>query len=143
MRIVVDTNVLIAALTKPTGSGARIVEAWREGRIEIIASEQTLQEAELVLSGGWLRRVSSRKAVERLLDELRTHSVRVLARPIAGIALRDEGDRRLVEAAVEGGASYLVTSDRELLRYGGHASTECVTAAELLRKLRKDEDGSF
>ena len=46
MRIVIDTNVLIAALTHPSGSGARVVSAWLEGRLEVVSSEATLREAE-------------------------------------------------------------------------------------------------
>ncbi len=142
MRIVVDTNILIAALTKPRGSAAQILKAWRDGRVEIVASDQTLREAEAVLGGGWLRRLTPQGAVERLLKELRAQSIRVDATPIANLELRDEGDRRLVEAAVEGAAAYLVTADREVLRYGGYAGTEFVTSAEFRQVLHKQEDGS-
>lgn len=142
MRIVVDTNILIAALTKPRGSAAQIFKAWRESRVEVVASEQTLREAEAVLGGGWLQRLTPAGAVDQLLEELRAQSIRVPERPIAGLELRDAGDRRLVEAAVEGAAAYLVTADRELLRYGGYAATEFVTSAEFRRVLREQEDGS-
>jgi len=135
MFVVIDTNVLIAAVTRPRGTSARLLAAWREGRIELVASEATLREAELVLGGGWLARMTSREAVRGLLDELRERSVIVEAERIEGLPLRDEGDRRLVEAAVAGGARYLVTTDRELLRYRGQAGTEIVTPAELLRLL--------
>jgi hypothetical protein len=49
MRIAIDTNVLIGALTNPRGESARLVRAWREGRLEVVASEATVREAELVL----------------------------------------------------------------------------------------------
>ncbi len=142
MRIVIDTNILIAALTKPTGSGAQILKAWREGQVEIVASEQTLREAEAILGGGWLRRLTSRDAVEQLLEQLRARCILVRPRPIAGIELRDEGDRRLVDAGVEGDAGYLVTADRELLRYAGYGGMEVVTSTEFLRLLRGQKDGS-
>jgi predicted nucleic acid-binding protein len=70
-----------------------------------------------------------------LLDELRKRSIAVAAPGIDGLTLKDEGDRRLVEAAIAGGARYLVTSDREVLRYRVQGSTEFVTAGELLRTL--------
>jgi len=139
MRVVIDTNVLIAAVTRPRGTSARLLAAWREGRIELVASEATLREAELVLGGGWLARMTSREAVRALLGELRARSVIVEAERIEGLPLRDEGDRRLVEAAAAGGARYLVTTDRELLRYRGQAGTEIVTPAELLRLLESCE----
>jgi putative PIN family toxin of toxin-antitoxin system len=135
MRIVIDTNVLIAALTHPSGSGAKVVNAWLEGRLEVVSSEATLREAQLVLDSEWLSRLSSKKKVSVLLEQLQTRTIQVPGCPVKDIALRDEGDRRLVEAAVDGDANYLVTTDREVLKQRGYARTEFVTPAELLRLL--------
>ena len=135
MRIVIDTNVLIATLTQPSCSGAQVVSAWLEGRLEVVSSEATLREAELVLDSEWLKRLCSRRKVEALLEQLQTRTIRVQGCPVKDIALRDAGDRRLVEAAVDGDATYLVTTDRELLNHRGYADTEFVTPAELLRVL--------
>lgn len=138
LRVVIDTNVLIAALTRPRGNAARVVQAWLDGRVEVVTSEATIREAELVLSGGWLGRLSSEAEVSRLVERLRERSVRVKARPIAGIGLKDEGDRNLVEAAAAGDARYVVTNDREVLMRRGHGGTEFVTPAEMLRILKGD-----
>jgi len=135
MRIVIDTNILIAALTHPSGSGARVVNAWLEGRLEVVTSEATLREAELVLDSEWLKGLCSRRKVRALLEQLQMRTIPVKGCPVKDMLLRDEGDRRLVEAAVDGDAAYLVTSDRELLNQRGYASTEFVTPAELLRVL--------
>jgi putative PIN family toxin of toxin-antitoxin system len=135
MRIVIDTNILIAALTKQSSNAARIIRKWRAGEFDIVSSEETLREAEAVVGASWVRRVANAHAIRSLLDELRERSSMVHAPRIDDLALKDAGDRRLVEAAVAGGARYLVTSDREVLRYRGHASTEFVTAGEFLRTL--------
>jgi putative PIN family toxin of toxin-antitoxin system len=139
MRIAIDTNVLIAALTQPTGTSARIVTAWLEGRVEVLASEATIREAELVLGGGWLGRMVPLGEVESLLEALRTRAVLVEdpAR-IDDLVLKDAGDLRLVEAAASGGARYVVTTDREFLRQRGYADVEFVTPQELLRKIETD-----
>jgi putative PIN family toxin of toxin-antitoxin system len=133
--VVLDTNVLIAALAKPGGSAARVIDAWERGRLEVVASEATIGEAELVLDSGWLRRLVSGERVASLLSRLRTRSTLVDGTPLKGLPLKDSGDRRLVEAAVEGHADYLVTADVEVLRYRGYSGTEFVTPAELLRLL--------
>jgi putative PIN family toxin of toxin-antitoxin system len=137
MRIVVDTNVLIAALTHPRGTSARIVKAWLDGQVEVVASEATIREAELVLGGGWLARMTSSEAVGSLLEALRTRALLVeRPDPIADLRLKDAGDLRLVEAAVSGGARYVVTTDREVLRARGYAGVEFVTPSELWRGMR-------
>jgi predicted nucleic acid-binding protein len=51
---------------------------------------------------------------------------------IHDLALKDEGDLRMVETAVSGGAAYVVTTDREFLSRRGYASVEFVTPGEML-----------
>ena len=150
MRIAFDTNLLVAALTKPSGASGRIVRAWRDGRVEFVASEATLAEADAVVGGGWLERVVPRDAIASLLVELRERAVMVNAasgrgRPagspyerIAGLGLKDAGDVRMVEAAVAGGARYVVTTDREFLSKRGLGDVEFVTPSEFLRVLEAD-----
>ena len=136
MRIAIDTNVLIASLTKARGAGARIVRAWLDGRFEVVSSEATLREARLLLDSRWLRRMVPKESVDALLQHLDMRSIRVRGARIRDLPLKDKGDRRLVEAAVEGQATYLVSADRELLRYRGYGGTEFVTPTELLKRLQ-------
>ena len=135
LRIVIDTSVLVAALTNPSGRAARIVDACLKGRLDVVCSEATLREAELVIDSQWLRRLAPTGRIDKILKYIRTRSILVQGATIKGLPLKDEGDRRLVEAAVEGGATYLVTADAELLRYRGHGGTEFVTATQLLQSL--------
>ena len=138
MRIAIDTNVLIAALTRTGGTSARIAQAWLDGRLEVVASPATIREAELVLGGGWLARMVSPESIESLLDALQTRSVLIERPPqVRDLRLKDAGDLRLVEAAVSGGARYIVTTDREFLRTRGYAGVEFVTPAEFERLLRE------
>ncbi len=135
MRICIDTNLLIAALTKRGGASARVVEAWLDGEVEVVTSEATQREAELVLGGGWLARMTSRATVADLLENLRTRTIVVEPEPIDDIGLKDAGDRYMVEAAVAGGARYVVTTDREFLSKRGYGEAEFVTPSEMLRNL--------
>jgi putative PIN family toxin of toxin-antitoxin system len=135
MRVAIDTNLLIAALTRPRGKSSRIVREWLDGRLEVVASAATIREAEFVLGGGWLGRMVSREAVESLLDALRTRSV-LIEDPsrIPDLRLKDKGDLRMVETAVAGGARYVVTTDREFLRQRGYGDVEFVTPEEFLKR---------
>jgi putative PIN family toxin of toxin-antitoxin system len=135
-RIAIDTNLLIAALTKPTGASARLLQAWRDGQIENVASEATVREAELVLGAGWLARMVGRERVETLLRDLRERSVWVEnPAPIDDLDLKDTGDLRMVEAALAGGAELIATTDREFLSKRGYGQVEFVTPAEALKRL--------
>ncbi len=134
MRIAIDTNILVAALTRRGGRSTRIVDAWLAGEIEVVASEATVREAEAVLGGGWLGRMRSHEDVSSLLDALRTRTVWVDApEPVAGLRMKDAGDVRMVETAVTGGASHIVTTDREFLSHRGYGGVEFVTPGEWWR----------
>ena len=135
LRAIVDTNLLVGALARPDGSAARILEHWRAGDFEHVASAATLREAELVVGARWVARIADAGARDALLAELRERSVLVEAPVLDELTLKDAGDRRLVEAAHAGGARYLVTADREVLLMRGYASVEIVTAGEFLRAL--------
>jgi uncharacterized protein len=136
VRIAIDTNCLIGALVNPSGACARIVRAWLNGEVDAVASEATAREAELVLGGRWLARMVDRDRVDGLLRNLRTRTVWV-KKPvrITDLRLKDEGDLRMVETAVAGGARYVVTTDREFLSRRGYGDVEFLTPGELLRQL--------
>ncbi len=138
LRIAIDTNVLVAALTKSSGAAAQIVTAWVEDRLDVVSSEATLREAELILDSQWLRRIVPRGRIDALLDLLWTRSIRVRGTPLKDLALKDEGDRRLVEAAIQGGASYLITADAELLKYRGYLAAEFIKPTEFLKLFQLD-----
>ena len=135
MRAIIDTNLLVGALARRGGSASRILDLWRAGRFEHVASQETLREAELVVGARWIERLSSREERDNLLTELREKSVIVEAPILEELTLKDAGDRRLVEAAHAGNARYLVTADREVLRMWGYGGVEFVTSAEFLRAL--------
>lgn len=134
-RIALDTNLLIAALTNLAGASARIVQAWRDGEIDLVASEATIREAELVLGAGWLGRMTSREAVEALLQDIRERAVLVGPETeVVDLPLKDPGDLRMLEAALAGNAAYVVTSDREFLSHRGYREVEFITPQEFWRR---------
>ena len=136
MRVAIDTNCLIAALTKRHGSCARMVQAWLDGQLEVVASEDTAREAEQVL-GRWLTRMVGRREVDELVKAIRTRTAWVDApAAITDLSLRDAGDLRMVETAVAGGARYIVTTDREFLSHRGYDTVEFATPDEVLARLR-------
>jgi putative PIN family toxin of toxin-antitoxin system len=135
--IVVDTNVFVGACLG-TGPSSRVVEACLTQRFQPLMGAALLAEYEDVLARAPLFAKSRLTTVERseLLDiflaTCRWTRIYYGWRP----NLRDEGDNHLVELAVAGGASYIVTHNlRDLkdmeLRFPGLA---IATPAQLLAK---------
>jgi putative PIN family toxin of toxin-antitoxin system len=44
VRVVLDTNVILSGLMYPDSIPGRIVEAWRDGRFDIVTSVEQLSE---------------------------------------------------------------------------------------------------
>lgn len=110
MLIVVDTNVFVGACLG-TGASSRVVEACLTQRFHALMGAALLAEYEDVLARAPLFAKSRLGAKERsdLLDiflaSCRWTRIYFGWRP----NLRDEGDNHLVELAVAGGASHIVT----------------------------------
>jgi putative PIN family toxin of toxin-antitoxin system len=109
--VVVDTDVIVAAMRSPSGASAAILRTARQGKITLLVSvplaleyEATCSEAEHQLAAG----LSEREirifldAVVAMAEPVKTH---FLWRP----QLRDPGDEMVLETAVNGRADTLVT----------------------------------
>jgi putative PIN family toxin of toxin-antitoxin system len=119
VRAVLDPNVIIAAFISSTGSPARLLEAWRAGRFELIVSDLLLAELERALAYPKLRRRVSAEDAEAALEWLRRDAT-LLPDPSGDPPVRsaDPGDDYLIALAASAKAS-LVSGDDHLLRLEG------------------------
>jgi len=138
-RIVVDTNVLVGALLGRAGQNRRVIRACLEGKYKPLIGQALFLEYEDVLARADLYRACPLSKADR--EELFAAFVSVCEwvqiyfswRP----NLPDERDNHLVELAVAGGASMIVTNNirdfrRPQLRFPG---VSAVTPHRLLEDL--------
>jgi uncharacterized protein len=116
IRAVVDTNILVRAVIKPTGSVGPVLQRLRRREYTLLISRATLDELVEVLNRPRLRkkyRLSERvlRATVRLIV-LRSE----LIRPDRRItACRDPKDDKFLEVAVCGHAQVIASGDDDLL----------------------------
>ena len=55
MRILLDTNIIVAGFLSPKGPPGRLVRAWLQGRFELVTSQEQLDELARVLGYQRLR----------------------------------------------------------------------------------------
>jgi len=136
MRVVLDTNILLSALINPHGSPAKLIDAWRSGRFQLVTSQQQLTELGSVARREVLRKYVVPSRVGRFINDLRALAHVVERLPPVDRS-RDPADNFLLAMAETVEAEYLVTGDkRDVLVLQHHGSTRIVTPRELLSALR-------
>ncbi len=114
LRAVLDTNVIVSGLGW-RGAPAAVLDAALHGQVTLVTSPPLLAELRRVLSYPKLARVI--EGGGKLADLVEASSVVVLpSRAFAVVG--DESDNRVLEAAVEGAADYIVSGDEDLLGLG-------------------------
>src|SRR5713226_5475739 len=139
MKVVLDTDVIVAAMRSPGGASAEILRKARQDRVTLLVSvplameyEAICSEAEHRLAAG----LSERKvgifldAVVAMAEPVKTH---FLWRP----QLRDAGDEMVLEAAVNGRADLLVTFNvRDFGTAPARFGIELLLPREAIRKVK-------
>jgi uncharacterized protein len=127
-RAVLDSNVIVSGLGW-SGAPARIVEAVLAGELMLVTSSSLLAELRRVLAYPKLAKVILEG--ERLADLVEMSSI--VIEPVSVFdAVEDESDNRVLEAAVDGAADYIVSGDEHLLTLGAFRGIPIVTPSEFV-----------
>jgi len=134
--LVLDTNVLIAALRSSLGASFVLLGMVGSGRFEIGLTTALVLEYEDVFMRSLGALGLTGDDVRQLLDHLcqvgRRSAVRFRTRP----SLPDPGDELVLEAAVASGSEWIVTHNvRHLAAGSARFGIEVLTPAEALRRL--------
>jgi uncharacterized protein len=128
MRVVFDSNVLIAALLFPEGRAASAVENILDGSNDLVLSPPVLREILSVLARKFSRDREELSRVAVVLGEMGE-----IVDPSRRLAVfRDEPDNRILECAVEGKADVIVTGDKAMLVLGEYHGVRLISLAEYL-----------
>ncbi|HEX9850423.1 putative toxin-antitoxin system toxin component, PIN family [Candidatus Deferrimicrobium sp.] len=137
MRVVFDSNVLLAALLFPEGRAAAAVENILDGKDDLVLSPPILREILSVLARKFSRDREELSRVAVVLGEMGE-----IVDPSRRLGIfRDEPDNRILECAVEGKADVIVTGDKAMLAFGEYEGIRLVTLADYLKKPRRDGKG--
>ncbi len=137
-RVVLDTNGLISAAAAPKDRTiAGILTAFRAGDFTPVTSRRLLDELAGALNYPRVRQLLNWTDTRRaqFVEDIAGGSLVVEPAVVTGVAIRDEADLAVIEAAVAGGADCIVTGDKDLLALGAHAGIEIVPPARFLAML--------
>lgn len=136
-RLVIDSNVWIAALISPAGTARQFVDAVLDLEIEILMSESTFNELVSRLD----RPKFDRYREPQSWDSFLTALVELASwLEDAGTAIgtsRDSEDDKFLALAVTGQADAIISGDRDLLDLVAHEGIPILTPAMMLQRLRE------
>lgn len=139
-RLVLDTDVIVAAMRSPTGASAAILKAARNGSVTLLLSVPLVLEYEAVCQRAEHRKATgfTEQETQEILNTIvalaETVSTFYMWRP----QLRDPNDEMVLETAINGQANAVVTFNRR--DYGNAAESfgiAILLPAEALRRINQ------
>lgn len=129
MRLILDTNILVAALITRGTPPDKLYEAWRDGRFTLLTSELQIEEIRRVTRREGIRFRIHQAEAGRLVNDLRRLATVIDHLPTLDVS-PDPYDNFLLAMAQ---ADLLVTGDkRDLLSLSSHQGTRILTARDAL-----------
>ncbi len=116
MRVVIDTNVVISGIFF-SGPPYKILRAWSEGLIQILVSEEILNEYFRV--GRSLSLLHPLIDIERILELICINAEFVTVKDLPEPVSVDSTDDKFISCAIHGRSKIIISGDRHLLQLNG------------------------
>jgi putative PIN family toxin of toxin-antitoxin system len=130
---VFDTNVLLSALFSLHGNAFRCLALAKMGVVQFVMCQAILQEFQEKLEGKFSYSAQRARAA---VDEVQQCSRLVTITHNLKVVVADPDDDKIVECAVVGGATHIVTGDRRhLLPMGSYQGISIISPANFLQLL--------
>lgn len=145
-RVVFDCNILLQAAAREKSIAAKCLSLAESGLVQLYLSREVLTEIEDVLSRQEIRAHFpnlSDDLVGAFLKRLQKFSTLVRLVPKKFSYSRDEDDEPYINLAVESGADFIVSRDRDLLDLMTGHTNECKDFRQQFRSLRVVEPIEF
>ena len=121
MKVVLDTNVLVSGVFF-SGIPRRILEAWRDRRIVIVASLEILEEYRRV--GERLGAQFEGVSLEPFFTLLATNALIVQPRQLPEAIVSDPADDKFFACALAADCRVIVSGDKRVLAASGYGGVE-------------------
>lgn len=135
MRVVLDTNVLVAFLLTRGRTISTILDGWERGDFDLLTSPVLIAEVRRTLEKPRLRQRVRPEAAQALLEALAEDAILTPGDLELPGVTPDPDDDAVVSCAIEGDADYIVSRDAHLLGLGEYEGVRVVEPAEFVRVL--------
>lgn len=134
MRVVIDTNVLVAGLLSPFGRPGEVIRMTTAGSLSLLYDARIMAEHTQVLKRPKFS--FSPEHIETLLNQVKAIGVIVASDPLS-VRLPDEEDEAFLEVALAGRAECLITGNLKHFPSAARQGIRVLSPAEFLDLYRQ------
>lgn len=132
MKVVVDTNVLVSGVFFG-GMPSRILEAWRDKRIDVVVSPDILEQYRRV--GEHLETQFTDVSLAPFLALLVMNAEIIEPPDLPEQVSRDSDDDKFIACALAGGCHVIISGDKDVLSISGYRGVKVVAPREFLESV--------
>ncbi|MXW00582.1 MAG: putative toxin-antitoxin system toxin component, PIN family [Holophagales bacterium] len=133
VKVVLDTNVFVSGVFFG-GTPGRVLEAWRNGKAEVVLSREIVEE--YVRVGEELADRFPAVDLRPALELLAVSATLVPSPPLPESVSRDTDDDKFLACALAAGADYVVSGDRDLLDVSSYKGVVVLSPRDFVDLLR-------
>ncbi len=135
-KIVLDTNLFIAAYFNRESSSAKIIELCLAGKYRPVFSSQIIKEIYFIL-----KNIKAKEPFLNKVKELFQMGITVENPPEVKVVYEDPDDDKFIACALEESADYIITSDIHLLKLKEFKNIKICKPSRFLRtQITQDAD---
>jgi putative PIN family toxin of toxin-antitoxin system len=116
VRVILDTNVFVSGVFF-SGPPYRILEAWRDGKLQLVASQEILEEYQRV--GETLAEQFAGVNLQPIIDLVTTNAEIFPNQVLPESLCEDPDDDKFIACALAGRCRVIISGDRHLLKVSG------------------------
>lgn len=131
MKVILDTNVFISGVFF-SGPPHQILNAWRDGKIQLAISQEILKEywrVGEVIAGQFLS-IDLKPILDLVTIEAELYQTQDLPKPVCS----DPDDDKFLACAIASGSRIIVSGDKHLLKVSGYQGIEILKPNEFIKR---------
>ena len=139
MRVILDTNVFVSGVFF-RGPPYEILEAWRDGKVQLVVSPEILEEYQRV--GKILAKQFPKVDLGPIIDLLAVKAKLVLPPPLPEPVCADPDDDKFLACALASKTKFVVSGGKHLLDVSDYRGITIVRPGKFVNEYLTEEKGS-
>ena len=131
MRVILDTNVFVSGVFF-AGPPYRILEAWRDGELQLVVSQEILEEYQRV--GETLAEQFPGINLQPIIDLVTTNAEIFPNQVLPGSVCENPDDDKFIACAIASKCKVIVSGDRHLLKVSGFGGIKVMRPRQFINE---------